>query len=119
MSTDAVFNLDEALARVEHDREIFETIAELFVEHGPNDLAAVKHALAAYDAAGVAQFAHRLKGSVMQFCAPAVFAGAKELEAMGRAGDLSSAGPICAELEASLSQLVEALRRELDKGFAP
>lgn len=118
MSDDAVFNRDEALARVEQDWDIFQMIAELFVEHAPNDLASVQKAVAAGDTVGVAQSAHRLKGSVLQFCAPAVFAGAKDLEAMGRAGDLSSAGPICAELETNLARLVEALRRELDKGLA-
>jgi hypothetical protein len=39
MSHDSVFNLDEALARVDHDRETFDMMVELFLEHGPKDLA--------------------------------------------------------------------------------
>lgn len=37
MSTDVVFNLVEALTRVDEDEELFHTLAELFVEQAPLD----------------------------------------------------------------------------------
>ena len=113
-----MFDYHEALRKVDQDLEIFHTLVELFVENGPKDFAAIKAALEARDPAAVAQSAHRLKGSVMQFCAPSVFEAAVALETMGKVGDLSSAGPTCAELEKHLFRLIEALRCELDNGLA-
>lgn len=116
MSQDTIFNLDEALARVDHDEDLFRMMAELFVDQGPKDLAETQAALAAQDAAAVARSAHRLKGAILQFCAPAVFEATKELEALGKAGDLLSAARVCAELEKELLRLLTALRHVLDKG---
>ena len=118
MNHDQIFNLDEALARVDHDRDILQTMAELFVEHGPKDLADIKAALATRDTAAVARTAHRLKGAVLQFCAPAVFEATKTLEQVGKAGDLASAVEAATLLEAEVLRLVAALRQELDKGLA-
>jgi HPt (histidine-containing phosphotransfer) domain-containing protein len=114
----SVFDYNEALRRVDQDLEIFHTLVELFVEHGPKDCAAIKAALEAHDPAAVAHYAHRLKGSVMQFCAPTVLEAAVALETMGKVGDLASAGPTCAALETNLFRLIEALRCELDNGLA-
>lgn len=118
MSDDRIFNLGEALARVEQDAELFREMAELFLEHGPKDLAEIKTALATSDAAAVGRFAHRLKGAVLQFCAPATLDAAAQMEQAGKAGDLAAAAGLYVELEAELSRLLDALRQVMDKGLA-
>lgn len=118
MSRTRVFHLEKALNQVEYDWDTFNTMAALFMEHGPKNLVAIKAAMDARDSAAVAQSAHRLKGSVLQFCAPAAFDAAQKLEESGKAGDLTQAGEAYPKLESELLQLVEALRFTLDKGFA-
>jgi len=115
MSEGQVFHLHEALSRVDHDLDIFYTIVDLFVELGPKDFLAVKAAVESGNPDAVAHTAHRLKGAVMQFCAPAAIEAAKQLEGLGRAGDLTGAGEICARLETELTRLVDALRRTHNK----
>lgn len=117
MSSNMVFSLDGALARVDYDQEIFQAMAEIFVDQGPKDLADTRAALAARDAAALARSAHRLKGAILQFCAPAVFEATKELEELGKAGNLDSAAKVCAQLETELFRLVAALRGHLEKGL--
>ncbi|MBI3356332.1 MAG: Hpt domain-containing protein [Nitrospirae bacterium] len=117
MSHDTIFSFEEALARVDHDWDTFQMMAELFVEHGPKDLAETQAALAAQDAAALARSAHRLKGALLQFCAPAALESAKQLEELGKAGDLKSAVEVCAKLEMELLRLLVGLRYVLDKGF--
>ena len=88
MSQDSVFSFDEALARVDDDRETFQMMIELFIEHGPKDLADTQSALDAGNAPGVARSSHRLKGAILQFCAPAALHACKELEESAKAGNL-------------------------------
>jgi HPt (histidine-containing phosphotransfer) domain-containing protein len=118
MSRNQICDLDEALARVDHDRDILQTMAELFVMHGPKDLAEIKAALEVRDVTTVTRAAHRLKGALAQFCAPVVFEKANTLEQAGKAGDVKSAVDVCAELETELFRLVAALRQALAKGLA-
>lgn len=118
MSHDMVFSLEQALARVDHDSEIFHTMAEIFVEQGVKDLADTRAALASQDAAGLARAAHRLKGAILQFCAPAVLEATRELEELGKAGNLEAAVAVCATLETELLRLLAALRQQLEKGFS-
>ena len=118
MSDNRIFNLGEALARADQDHELLQAMAELFLEHGPKDLAEIKAALAARDAEAVGRFAHRLKGAVLQLCAPAMLKAATRMEDAGKAGDVAAATGLYGELEDDLSRLVDALRRAMDKGFA-
>lgn len=118
MSHDSVFNLDEALARVDHDRETFDMMVELFLEHGPKDLAEAKAALDAQNAVGVARSSHRLKGAVLQFCAPAALDACKVLEETAKAGNVAQAEALYATLERELLCLLNALRLERGKGLA-
>lgn len=118
MSDTRIFNLNEALARADQDIELFQTMAELFLEHGPKDMAEIKTALDARDAVAAGRSAHRLKGAVLQFCAPAALEAAMRMEEAGKAGDVAAAAGLCGELDAELSRLLDALRRVMDKGLA-
>lgn len=118
MRRNSVFDYDEALRRVDQDLETFLTLVELFVEEGPKDFAAIRAAVDLKSPDAVTKSAHRLKGAVLQFCAPATFEAAKKLEEMGKAGNLTEAGETCAKLELELSRLVDELRRTLGKGLA-
>ncbi len=117
MSLNGIFSLDAALAGVDHDREIFTTLAELFVTGGPKDLTAAQAALAARDGAALARSAHRLKGALLQFGAPTVLAAAEELEQLGERGSFDCAAAVYARLEEELWQLITALRETLLKGL--
>lgn len=110
MSTGAVFNLAEALAQVDEDEELFQTLAELFVEQAPQDMAATRTALQDGDATALARAAHRMKGAILQFSAPALFDATKQLEALGQAGLLAEATPVCALVDQELGKLLTALR---------
>ena len=114
MSTDPssarAFNLDEALQRVDGDRELLAEIAGIFLSDAPAMLADVAASVAASDATAVSRTAHRLKGSILTFGAPAASAAALRLEQSGRTGDLTTA-------QADVEQLaieVERLRVGLE-----
>ncbi len=107
MSTDVVFNLAEALTRVDEDEELFHTLAELFVEQAPLDMAATQAALDAGDAEALARAAHRMKGAILQFSAPRLFEATKEL-----------AAAVCAQVDRELQQLIAALRAYVANGSA-
>lgn len=115
---DPVFNLGEALARVDDDRETFQMMIELFMEHGPKDLADAQVAVDAGNAAGVARSSHRLKGAILQFCAPAALQACKELEGAAKAGNLAHGGQLYAALEQEFQRLLAALHQVRDKGMA-
>lgn len=118
MSRDPIFNLGEALARLDGDRETFQMMIELFMEHGPKDLAGAQAALSAGNAAGVARSSHRLKGAILQFCAPAALQACKELEELAKADNLAQGGRLYAALEQEFQRLLAALCQVRDKGIA-
>jgi len=110
MERSQVFDVDEALARLDGDRELFADLAALFLEESPKELAGIRAALSGQDAPALAAAAHKLKGSVMQFCAPRLFENVKQLETFGRAANLDEAHPLYAVVERQLAELQEALR---------
>jgi HPt (histidine-containing phosphotransfer) domain-containing protein len=118
MSAEGVFNLAEALTHVDEDEDLFHTLAELFVEQAPVDMAATQAALDAGDAEALARAAHRMKGAIMQFSASRAFEAIKELEALGKAGTLDRAATVCAQVDRELQQLIAALRAYVANGSA-
>jgi len=117
MDKTAVLDLSEALSRADGDRDLFLTLAELFLQESPKEAAAARAALARQDHAGLAAAAHKLKGSVMEICAPRLFESTKRLEELGRQGKLTDASPVCADVEVHLAEVHAALRELIAGGF--
>ena len=109
--------LDQAalLARVDGNQQVLADLAGVFVEDGPERLAALRQAVASADPAAVWLTAHHLQGALGLFGRTAAVEAARELENMGRCGELFRAGGVFARLEAETQRLLAALtsvRRE-------
>jgi two-component system, sensor histidine kinase and response regulator len=96
-----------ALLEAYGDQALVRDLAQLLVENAPTQLDAIDTALAAGDATALRAAAHRLRGSLATFSVPAAVAMARQLEAMGAAGDL---GPQTAALCNRLAADVRSLR---------
>jgi HPt (histidine-containing phosphotransfer) domain-containing protein len=117
MDKTAVLDLSEALSRADGDQELYLTLAGIFLEESPKEAAAARAALERQDGTGLAAAAHKLKGSVIQMCAPRLFESAKRLEELGRRGELAEASLVCADVETCLAEVHAALRELITGGF--
>ena len=110
-------NLLEALNRLDGDQDLFLTLAQIFLDESPKEAVAARAALERLDGAGLAAAAHKLKGSVMELCAPRLFESAKRLEELGRQGEFAEASSVCADVETRLAEVHAALRELITGGF--
>ena len=117
MNKTAVLDLSEALNRADGDQDFFVTLATLFLQESPKDTAAARAALERQDRAGLAAAAHKLKGSVMEMCAPRLFECTKRLEELGQQGNFAEASPVCADVEMRLAEVHATLRELIAGGF--
>ncbi len=117
MDKTAVVDLSAALSRADGDQDLFFTLAGIFLEESPKEAAAARAALGRQDGAGLAAAAHKLKGSVMEMCAPRLFESAKRLEELGRRGEFAEASSVCADVETHLAEVHAALRELIAGGF--
>jgi CheY-like chemotaxis protein/HPt (histidine-containing phosphotransfer) domain-containing protein len=107
----AVVGVDRArlMEQLGGDEELLREVVGLFHQGFARSLAGLRAAMEAGDAARLEREAHSLRGSVAVFgCAPATEM-AHQLETQGRAGDLTGAAAVLAELEETLRGLDAAL----------
>jgi two-component system sensor histidine kinase/response regulator len=97
-----------ALERLDGDTELLRELIALFLGEAAALLSTIRTGLAERDAVIVRQAAHSLKGAAANLAAIPVFAAAKQLEDLGRDGDLSSAAAVFATLEAEVERLTRS-----------
>ena len=85
-------------------------LADLFAEHAPRLLAAVRDALDRADATSAAVAAHTLKGAVGNLPARAAFGAAERLETLAHEGNLEEASIAYAVAEREIADLLTVLR---------
>ena len=99
------FDLEEVLASVDHDFEELKELVRLFVSVMPGSLKAVEEAIAKKDARALNRSSHDIKGTLVNFYAPAAVNAAFELEKMGHDGQIVDAEATFAALKAAVKTL--------------
>ena len=104
-----VFDLQAALERVEGDRELLNELAGLFVEDSAQLMKEIQQSIDACDSKSLERAAHKLKGSVGNFCSQKGYETTLQLEAVARNGDLKAAEVAFNHLELVIGKLRDEL----------
>jgi two-component system sensor histidine kinase/response regulator len=108
-ATDPAWDKSAALDRVGGDEDLLREVTGILLAEVPAHLQHLRDALGCGDADAVAAEAHKLKGAIGLFEARTGVAAARQLEEVGRRGDLLQAPRILGELEQELHRLVSEL----------
>jgi len=98
-----------ALSRLGGDQELLREILAFFNENAPQQLAAMRQAMADGDAPSLERLAHSLKGAALYIGAERLGQAARSLEAAAKASWLQTAQTLLTELEAELCHLLPLL----------
>ncbi|HSR50892.1 MAG TPA: response regulator [Acidobacteriota bacterium] len=113
-----LFDREQLLERVDHDRELLGEIVELFLEDYPSLLEDIEEAIESQDAYGLERSAHALKGSVGNFMAQRAQQAAFRLERLGREKRLEEAPQAMETLRSELQRLTPALQNLVQEGHS-
>ena len=105
------FDQTELLERVDHDLAFLDETVQMLAGDGRALMAELRRNLETGDAPAVGRNAHALKGMISNFCAPAAQQAALSVERTGKSGDLSTAGPLVADLGERLEALIHELEQ--------
>jgi two-component system sensor histidine kinase/response regulator len=111
MPSTSFFDLADLERSMDGDQTLVREMVKIFLDDCPLQMAAIKAAVDARDAAQIRTTAHALKGSAGYLRATLVFEAARKLEAIGREGVLVTADTLHQRLVAEITRLVEELRK--------
>ena len=98
-------DLPAALAAVDGDRGLLQELVQALLTDAPRQLDTLRAALRQGDTAQLERVTHRLQGALSTVRAMLAQSLARQLEALGRAGQLGEASGIVRQLEAELARL--------------
>jgi two-component system, sensor histidine kinase and response regulator len=104
-----VFDVPDAMERVEGDRELLVELVALFLEDYPSQLDKVCQALRQNHSREVERLAHSLKSALANLSAKRAANAAHRLETLGRAADLELTPDAIRHLQDELRTLTQAM----------
>src|SRR5262249_11716886 len=107
--TEDVLDRTTALAQMDGDANLLAEMAAVLLGDFPNQLSAIRTALADRDSKALERAAHKLKGSVGIFGAKQAYEASLGLETMARRCDFAGAEGAFGALEEALNRLRPAL----------
>jgi len=93
--------------------DVLAEILATFVDDVPRRIEGLRAALAAGDAVALQRAAHSLKGSSGNIGARALYETSRQLDELGKAGDLAAAVPVVEALTAEYAKVEAEIRRLL------
>lgn len=108
-----ILDLDQARVRLGGNEAMLRDLAALFLEHSPEWMNRLEHALQEEDCDEVYRVAHDLKGSTQIFGAASASKAAQRIEKMGRFGDLHHLSEAFSALKTELVSVKNALQTYL------
>jgi len=102
-------DIDEALRRLEGDREILDFVFEGFIETVSDMVEQLEAAAAAKDPGALASAAHSLRGAAGSICAEPVRSTAEVLEQLGHQGVLTDVESLLLQLDQQVSELLTSI----------
>jgi len=109
-SSELLLNKEEALNRVDGDRELLSELITTFLNEYPKTLQALQTAVNAGDAKAVELHAHSIKGAMRNFGNSKPIEVAFELEKIGRSADLTRAAELFESVKSEVAKFAGALR---------
>ena len=103
------FDSESLWRRLDHDRDLLRELVAVFAVEAPQLLARIEKGIRAGLANDVKNASHKLKGSLLQFSAPAAVAIAQELEEKAENGLVAGAVPLLNRLRHEIDLLREGL----------
>jgi len=98
------------------DREFLAELIETFFSDAPAQFAILRNSLAESHAENFRRAAHSFKSNAASFGAANLAALCKQLEDLGKTGDLGSAADLLSETEAEYERVRSALQEALSHG---
>ena len=92
------------------DEEFVKELIETFLEDSPNLIAEMRTSLGTHDVEAFRRAAHTLKSNAASFGAFGLSQSAKELEMIGKSGNLESVGDKIDDFEATYALVEKELR---------
>jgi two-component system, sensor histidine kinase and response regulator len=102
-------NESELLERLGGDFGFLAELTEVFRRDYPKQISAAHQALAEGDGKSLERVGHALRGALANLAATEACSTAATIEEMGNSGNLSLAGPVLAQLEHELSDVLASL----------
>ena len=104
------FNLSTTMETVMDSEALFQQIANMLIEHCPDQITRIKEAIAENNSGALEREAHSLKGAVGNFGADDAHEAAYHLEKLGKNGEMALAEKGLTDLERALEKLLSELK---------
>jgi two-component system sensor histidine kinase/response regulator len=105
-----VWDPGETREKLGGDEQLFQDVMRIFLEESGQHLAKLRRAIAEGQAEVIEKTAHSLKGELGYMGTPELVQKTRNLEEMGRRGDVEQAVSLFIALESDLSVLVSGVR---------
>ena len=106
-----VFDIDGVMTRLDNDRELLFELFDIFLPDSEVQLSAIEEAIATSSPKALQESAHAIKGALGNIGAMLAHTYAFQLEAAGRAGDLTAANKLLTDLRQAISGFIVELEQ--------